>query len=107
MLDDPMKRQIGITLLIILGAFGTVLIEHISQLGWSLMWVWFIGITWYASETLGAYIIWHFFRVTKADIPGSKVVLTKVESIPEAIVGSISEVNEIKPEDFTEVSSKP
>lgn len=79
-MDDPMKREIGIWLLIVLGAFGAVLIEHVRNLSWSAMWIWFIGIAWYASEGLGAYIIWYYFKVSKIDVP---VVLTKVKSVPE------------------------
>ena len=90
MLDDPMKRQIGIWLLIILGAFGWVLLEHVSYLSWSPSWIWFIGIAWYASEGLAGYIIFHFFKVTKADVPGT-IIITKTETIPE--VKTINDVS--------------
>ena len=105
-----MKRQIGIWALIVLGSFGAVLLEHISQLTWSPMWVWFIGIAWYASEGLVAYIIWHFFKVTRADIPGNKVVLTKVESIPEVanseVANTTSEVPEAIIKNTTDTSNE-
>ncbi len=90
-MDEAIKRQIGIWLLIVLGAFGAVLLEHINQLNWSTMWIFFIGIGWYASEGLLGFVIYHFFKVTKADIPVAQPILTKVETTPE-----------IDPEAFTE-----
>jgi len=78
-LDDATKRQIGIWILIVTGAFGWVLLEHISYLNWSPSWIWFIGIVWYASEAFLGFLIYHFFKVTKADVPGT-VILTKTET---------------------------
>ncbi len=84
-----MKRQIGIWLLIILGGLGWVLLEHITYLTWSPSWIWFIGIAWYATEGLVGYIIYHLFKVTKEDIPGT-IIMTKTESesIPEDSITS-------------------
>ena len=82
-MDKAMRRQIGIWLLIVLGAFGAVILEHISQLNWSPMWIWFIGIAWYASEGLIVFLIYHFFKITKADIPVAEPILTEVETVPE------------------------
>lgn len=74
-----LKKEIGIWILIIVGAFGAVLIEHVIFLGWSPLWIWFMGISWYATDVLIAFLVWIFFKAKKEDVP----VLTKVKSIPE------------------------
>ncbi|KKL05112.1 hypothetical protein LCGC14_2609290 [marine sediment metagenome] len=82
-MDEATKREIGIWLLIVLAALGTVLLEHVSRLAWSPMWIWFVGITWYASEGLGGFLIYHFFKVSKADIQKKEIILTEVKSVPK------------------------
>lgn len=61
--------ETGILILIILGAFGTVFLEHIALLGWSVKWVTFIGIVWYATEALISGLIIHYFKIPVEDVP--------------------------------------
>ena len=66
--SKKLKKDIGIWILIIAGAFGAVLIEHIIILDWSLLWIWFIGIVWYATDILIASLVFIFFKAKKSDI---------------------------------------
>ena len=85
-MDEFLKKEIGIWILIIAGAFGAVLVEYVVLLGWSPLWIGFVVITWYATDILIAAFVWHYLKAKREDIP----TLTKVKSIPE---------NSVKPQD--------
>lgn len=67
-IDKAIQRQIGVWLLLVIGAFGTVILELIKKSNWSDTWLYFIGIVWYSTETLAGVIIYYCFKVSKADL---------------------------------------
>lgn len=67
-LDETIKREIGIFLLIIWGAFGLVFLEGLVLLGLSVGWITCLTTIWYGADFLVAFIIYHFFKVKKEDI---------------------------------------
>ena len=98
MLDETIRREIGILILGIWAAFGFVLFELLNDWNLSQMWILFIGIVWYAFDIFVAAYLWHIFKIRKEDIP-VQPILTKVESVPEK-VSSSAEVPEVIPEDL-------
>lgn len=68
-LDETIKREIGIFLLVIWGAFGLVFLEGLVLLGLSVGWITCLTVIWYGADVLVAFIIYHFFKVKKEDIP--------------------------------------
>ena len=89
-MDDFLKKEIGVWILIIAGAFGAVLVEYVILLGWSPLWIGFVAVSWYATDILISAFVWHYFKTRKEDIQKQTPILSKVESIPE---------NSTKPED--------
>ena len=87
-LDETIKREIGILILGIWAAFGFVLFELLDAWNLSPMWILFIGIVWYALDIFVAAYLWHVFKVRKEDVPGGSPVLTEVKSVPVNVEGT-------------------
>ena len=68
LLDETIKREIGIFLLIVWAAFGLVFLEGLVLLGLSAMWVACLTTIWYGADALVGAIIYHFYKVRKEDI---------------------------------------
>ena len=67
-LDDTIKREIGIFLLFVWAAFGLVFLEGLVLLGLSVMWTGCLTAIWYAADGFVLAIIYHFYKVKKEDI---------------------------------------
>ena len=78
-IDEVIKREIAIWILLVAGAFGAVILELIKQSTWSDVWLWFIGILWYGTEGLISAIIYHKFKVSKVDVPETIHTIAEVD----------------------------
>lgn len=84
-MDDFLKKEIGGWILLVTSFFGAVVLYYLETADWSLVWIWFVGVTWYATEVLIAAFVWHYFKAKKEDL-ANRPQLTKVDSIPEGPV---------------------
>ena len=73
-MDKVIKREVGIWALLIVGFFGVALFGALDMIELHPLWMFFITASWYTTEILCAAIIYHYFRVTKDDIPNSKTI---------------------------------
>lgn len=64
-IDDTQLKQIGLWLILVLGAFGTPLLDELQKLDISLVWIGFLTITWYAIDYILAVVIYFYFKVKK------------------------------------------
>lgn len=85
-MDDFLKKELGIWILLVTSFFGAVVLYYLEIVDWSLVWIWFVGVTWYATEVLIAAFVWHYFKAQKSDILQNTPTLTKIDSIPEVPV---------------------
>jgi hypothetical protein len=69
---------IGIGILVIIGAFGVLVIEWINNFGFSLTWTAVLSIVYYATEGLGVLLIIHYLKIPVEDVP----ILTEVKGNP-------------------------
>jgi len=98
-MSEFLKKELGAWILIITGAFGTVLLEYIILLGWSVLWVTFIGIAWYTTDILVSSLVWHYLKVRRSNIP---VILTEVDdplSVPGPLASEVNNNTDEVPED--------
>ena len=70
---------IGIGIIVIITAFGAVLIEWCDTLDISLTLLIFIGTVYYASESLVIGFIIHYFKIQPEDIPETIHTITEVD----------------------------
>lgn len=60
---------IGIGLIVIIAAFGALLIEWIVLLGFTVIWTTALGIAYYGTEILITRLIVHYFKIPIEDVP--------------------------------------
>ena len=76
----PLKIGLGIGILVIIGAFGLVVLEWINLSGWTAMWCFVIGVIYYGTESLVVGLIIHYLKIPPEDVPVSVPILTEVEA---------------------------
>lgn len=85
----PLKIGLGIGILVIIGAFGLVVLEGINYSGWTAMWCFTTGVIYYGSETLVVGLIIHYLKIPLEDVPIDNLILTEVENLETTITTDI------------------
>lgn len=68
-MDDIIKRDLGILIWAIFLAFGTVLFYILKTLEIPVVLIFFAEFVWYSLDIFMAAVMWHYFKLQKADIP--------------------------------------
>lgn len=79
---STLRIGLGIGILVIITAFGVLFVELIAMLGFSFLWTTTIGIAYYATESLIAFSVIHYFKIPIEDIPDDIIpgmILTEVD----------------------------